>query len=359
MENEYQIRDLDRVLSPALLFYPDRIKRNIQKMISVAGSPDRLRPHVKTFKCKEVVQMQLAAGIQRFKCASLQEARLLAEIQVKDVLLAYPLSGPAQVDFLHLQRLFPQTRFSVLIDHPDQVKQWKEKEAAIVSVFIDLNVGMNRTGIAPALAKALYQTLDENFQFRGWHAYDGHLHAENLETRKQEVDAAFAAVQHLLDDFSKRKDLEIICGGSISFPVHAQYPERTLSPGTTLLWDQGYKSFPDLDFEIAAVVLCRVISKPQEDLLCLDLGHKAVASEMKEMPVYFQQIPDATVTMLSEEHLAVRTELASSFKIGDALYGFPWHICPTVALHESALVIKDQTVIGNWEISARKRKYLL
>ncbi|GAB5553046.1 MAG: D-TA family PLP-dependent enzyme [Saprospiraceae bacterium] len=359
MEETYQIKNLDRVLSPALIFYPERIKRNIQQMIKVAGSPDRLRPHIKTFKCKEVVQMQLTAGIHRFKCASLQEARLLAEIKVKDVLIAYPLSGPAQLDFLKLQKSFPQTQFSVLIDHPDQVQEWKQHPGPAIPVFIDLNVGMYRTGISPASAKKLYHTLNEKFDFKGWHAYDGHLHAKNLLARKEEVDAAFREVEKLLNSF-KNHQFEIICGGSISFPIHAQYPERTLSPGTTLLWDQGYtSSFPDLKFDIAATVLCRVISKPQDDLLCLDLGHKAVASEMKEMPVYFQQIPDATVTMLSEEHLVVRTESAAHFKIGDALYGFPWHICPTVALHESALIVEDQIIVGEWQISARKRKYLL
>lgn len=359
MGETYQIKNLDRVLSPALVFYPDRIKRNIQQMIKVAGSPDRLRPHIKTFKCKEVVQMQLAAGIHRFKCASLQEARLLASIKVKDVLIAYPLSGPAQLDFIRLQKSFPQTQFSVLIDHLDQVEEWKKHNVPTISVFIDLNVGMHRTGISPALAKELYHTLNEKFDFKGWHAYDGHLHANTLPARRKEVDAAFTEVEKLLNTFQD-DPFEIICGGSISFPIHAQYPERTLSPGTTLLWDQGYaSSFPDLQFEIAAVVLCRVISKPQKNLLCLDLGHKAVASEMQGMPVYFQQIPDATVTMLSEEHLVVRTETASNFKIGDALYGFPWHICPTVALHESALVVEDQTIVGEWEISARKRKYLL
>jgi D-serine deaminase-like pyridoxal phosphate-dependent protein len=275
-------------------------------------------------------------------------------------LIAYPLSGPAQKQFLQLQKAFPKTQFSVLVDHQDQVNEWKKHEETTIPVFIDLDVGMQRTGIAPHLAKSLLDSLDGSFHFRGWHAYDGHIHAKGIQARKQEVEAAFTDVQTLLATFQENQNLEIICGGSVSFPIHAQHPERTLSPGTTLLWDQGYaKSFPDLQFDIAATLLCRVISKPQKGLLCLDLGHKAVASEMKEMPVYFPQLPDATVATLSEEHLVIRTNAAPYFKIGDLVYGFPCHICPTVALHESALVVENQTIIDQWEIKARKRTYLL
>ncbi|MEM6377024.1 MAG: D-TA family PLP-dependent enzyme [Bacteroidota bacterium] len=356
----YQIKDRERILSPALIFYPELIKRNIQRMIKIAGSTKRLRPHIKTFKCKEIVQLQMEAGIRHFKCASLEEARLLAELKIPEALVAYPLTGPAQLEFLNLSNTFQDTQFSVLIDHEDQVQQWKRYTDASISVFIDLDVGMHRTGIDPNSAMALYDSLDSRFNFRGFHVYDGHIHTSSLEVRTQEVEAAFTKVIPLLASFESKQALEIICGGSASFPIHAQDPMRTVSPGTTLLWDQGYtSSFPDLPLEIAAVCLCRVISKPQPDLLCVDLGHKAVASEMKEMPVHFQQIPDAQMASISEEHLVLRTDAASKFKIGDVLYGFPWHICPTVALHESALIIEDQTIQEQWMISARKRKYLL
>ena len=46
----YKIANTDEVNSPALLVYPDRIEANIRKMIEIAGSADRLRPHVKTHK---------------------------------------------------------------------------------------------------------------------------------------------------------------------------------------------------------------------------------------------------------------------------------------------------------------------
>lgn len=361
MENWFSIKNEAQVLSPTLLFYPDRIQQNIQKMLKIADTADRLRPHTKTYKCKEIITMQLEAGIHKFKCATLTEAQLLAESGAKDILLAYPLIGPAQAKFVALQEQFPKSTFSVLIDHEVQIEAWKQHGSSPINVFIDLDVGMHRTGIAPEMALALFQELDEKqFRFKGWHVYDGHIHDTDVNQRTTTTEQAFATVKDLLNQIIFKEPLEVICGGSITFPMHARHPERTLSPGTTLLWDQGYSSnFPDLPFEIAATLLTRVISKPSSNSICLDLGHKALASEMKTAPVYFPQIPDAKVVVHSEEHLVLESGSAQNFPIGAVLYGIPEHICPTVALHEQAGIVKNNELNTFWNIKARNRIYQL
>ena len=79
--------------------------------------------------------------------------------------------------------------------------------------------------------------------------------------------------------------------------------------------------FPDLHFLNAAALLTRVVSKPGPDLLCLDLGHKAVASEMPQPRVVFPALPDAEFVTHNEEHLVLRTSHSAEFPIGTALYG--------------------------------------
>ena len=353
----FEVTNTDHLLSPALLFYPDRINANIDQMIRISGSADRLRPHIKTHKCRELIEMQLAKGIRKFKCATLTEARLLAESGATDILVAYPLVGPAQAQFIALTREFPQAQFSVLIDHEEQLKQWNQQEDA-VSLYIDVDTGMHRTGISFERAKGLFQQVQASTHtFRGWHLYDGHIHDGDPMERKLSVEKALARLGDLLDH-TNTHSAEIICGGSITFPVHATHPERQLSPGTTLLWDQGYThNYPDLPFDIAACLLTRVISKPDQGLLCLDLGHKAVASEMKRSPIYLPQIEDAELVTHSEEHMVIKTAQSDRWHIGDVLYGFPWHICPTVALHQEAGVIRNGELNGFWTIAARNRIY--
>lgn len=360
MKQWFEIAQTDKLLTPALLFYPERIARNIEEMIRIAGTASRLRPHVKTYKCAEVVSMQMDKGIQKFKCATLAEAEMLAKTGAQDILIAYPLVGPAIYKFLELRKTFVKSEFSVLIDHPDQIQLWL-KSGENISAFIDVDAGMHRTGIPMNDAQNLYEQIiaSAKIAFKGWHIYDGQIHDKAIKDRKISVAKAYSGLEELLTK-TNTKGAEVICGGSITFPIHANFPERTLSPGTTLLWDQGYaESFPDIPFEIAATVATRVISKPGMHKLCLDLGHKAVASEMKTAPVFFPQLPDASIEVHSEEHLVIKTNQAENWNIGDILYGFPWHICPTVALHNQAGIVTNQMITDFWTIEARNRIYEL
>lgn len=344
------------LLTPALLFYSDRIDRNIHQMITIAGDAVRLRPHVKTYKCRELVQRQLEAGICKFKCATLAELEMLMQLQVPDILLAYPLVGPEQ-DVFRQWSVAYSGRLSVLIDHSSQVEAWQSDPSVPIHCFIDLNVGMNRTGIRPEQAEALRKSLEgTNLIFCGWHAYDGHIHEADLSSRSRAVDQAFAPVQDLLLRSEWDQSLELICGGSISFPVHASYPERTLSPGTTVLWDWGYgQQFADLDYVIAATVACRVVSKPADQTLCLNLGYKAIGAEMEGSPVYFPDFPDARVINHSEEHLLIYTRAATDYEPGRLVYALPTHICPTVALYEHAYLVDNGSLTQKVKIVARKR----
>lgn len=357
MEFWFRIDREETLPSPALLFYRERISSNILKMIEIAGTPDRLRPHVKTYKCAELVKMQMDAGIQKFKCATLAEAKMLIEAGAPDILVAYPLVGPSQEAFLALTT-GTESQLSVLVDHPDQIRQWKRLTDDPVHCFVDLNVGMDRTGIRPEVAISLLPLFSENIVFRGWHIYDGHIHDREMEQREQHITRSFQSVLELLERAGPAFHGELLCGGSISFPVHAKFAERTLSPGTTVLWDHGYGSqYPDLDFEIAACLITRVVSKPSGKSICLDLGYKAIAAEMQAAPAYFPQVPDARIVNHSEEHLVIETDRSAEFEIGSILYVFPWHICPTVALYNQAWLVENREITVPIGITARARYY--
>jgi len=104
-----------------------------------------------------------------------------------------------------------------------------------------------------------------------------------------------------------------------------------------------------------ALVLTRVISKPSSKILCLDLGHKAIASESPHPRVELMGLADARAIGHSEEHLTIETDRADEFPVGTPLYGIPWHICPTVALHQEAVVVRDGRAMERWQVVARAR----
>jgi D-serine deaminase-like pyridoxal phosphate-dependent protein len=369
----YPLNDPEKIDSPALLIYRDRVAANIQTMIRIAGDVNRLVPHVKTHKMAEIVQMQLTAGVSQFKCATIAEAEMLAEAGAPIILLAYQLTFPKTKRFLTLVKKYPQTHFASLIDNFDSAKMLNdlfEKENAKAEVFIDVDDGMHRTGVALEsdfyennnLIFSLFKQIQQlsHLQFKGLHVYDGHIHDADFELRKQNCQKAFEKVNTIKQQIinSGFTGWKIIAGGSPTFPIHALNKEVLCSPGTCLLWDFGYKSLlAEQPFEFAALLMNRIISKPAPGLITTDLGHKSVAAENPvSKRIFFLNLPDYEVRSQSEEHLVVAVNDSKDLHVGDVLYGVPYHICPTVALYDEANVIENGDVVEKWNILARKKK---
>jgi len=361
----FTVANVADVPSPSLLVYPTRVEENVRRMIAIAGGVERLRPHMKTHKMPEMIRLQLARGITRFKCATIAEAEMTAACGAKDVLLAYQPVGPNAIRVLQLVQQYPQTSFAVLTDDEGALRNLSEvfsRSNATVSVLLDIDCGQHRCGVETgSAAVALYQLIGSRpgLKAGGLHAYDGHIHDTDLAERIRNCEAAFAPVMKLREELRSAGLTvpRLVAGGTPTFPVHAKRTEVECSPGTCVFWDFGYADkLPDMDFLVAALVLTRVVSKPGGNRLCLDLGHKSIASENPHPRVRLPGLEDAQFVTHSEEHLVVETMRASEFSVGDCLYGIPRHICPTVALYSEAVVIREQRAVERWKITARERR---
>jgi D-serine deaminase-like pyridoxal phosphate-dependent protein len=361
----YAISNVDDIPSPALVFYPERIEENIRRMIRIAGNAGRLRPHVKTHKTPEIVRLQLKHGIRRFKCSTIAEAEMAAAAGAPDVLLAMQPVGPAIARFFALQRAFPGTFFSAIVDSEEVIRAIAGAAAGAgmnACLWLDVNSGMNRTGVAPgAGAGHLYRLIHQTrgLAAGGVHVYDGHIHESDVAARTKQCSEEFLPVQAMIDDIRKAglPLPAVVAGGSPTFPIHARRPGITLSPGTPLLWDAGYSAaYPDLEFLVAAALVGRVVSKPAPGMLCLDLGTKAVASEMPQPRLSLLDIDGYRIVGHNEEHLVIEVPDASRYHPGVVIYGVPIHICPTVARYETACVIEGGRCTGEWGIAARNRR---
>jgi len=361
----HRIINVDDVPSPALVVYPDRIAENIRRMVTIAGNPRRLRPHMKTHKLPEVIKLQAEAGITKVKCATIAEAEMVAKCGVPDVLFAYQPLGPNVRRLIQLIKQHPRTRFSAIADDEAALRNLsKAFEAASLTleVLLDLDTGMHRTGIQPGpRAFELYQLITKlpGLRAGGLHAYDGHLCVSDLAERTTQCDAAFEGVEGLKEQLegARLQVPRIVAGGTPTFPIHAKRTDEVeCGPGTCVFWDAGYgMKLPDMNFLVAALVLTRVVSKPGPNRLCLDLGHKAIAAENPHPRVRLLGLSDAKAVMHSEEHLVVETPRANEFTVGAVIYGEPWHICPTVALHSQAVVVRNGRAEARWQVVARER----
>ncbi len=364
----YEFDQMDEIDSPALIIYKDRVVENIRMLKSTIDSVDRLRPHVKTHKMKEVAELSIEEGIKKFKCATIAEAELLAISGAKDILIAYQLVGPKLTRFINLIKKYPVCRFSSLIDNYSsyaQLRKQAQQKNGKLEVYIDVNVGMSRTGIKPAKAKDLFLkcSQDGTIPVAGFHVYDGHIIEKEFSKREEICNQAFVPIDKLIQELGELGfDPTVVAGGSITFPIHKKRENIDCSPGTFVFWDKGYQEIcTEQPFLPAALILTRVISNPQPNVYCLDLGYKAIASENPlNRRVHLLNREDATIKAQSEEHLVIEVDpLAKPLGVGEALFALPYHICPSVALYDSASIIKDKRVIDNWDILARKRKLSL
>lgn len=366
--DDYQIDDTSELLSPSPVVFKELLEFNLAEMVRIAGSAERLRPHCKTHKMPHIINMKKKLGITKFKCATIAEAEILAAAGAEDVLIAYQLVGPNIKRLVELIDKFPSTRFATIVDDLGILEQLSEmlahQEQNLVGIFVDLDSGMGRTGIAPDdQAIQLYESIASapGVEVAGIHWYDGHIRHTDLNERRIVVESEWQQ----LSQFRNQLMLtglpidEVVVSGTGAFPIWAEIdePGLTLSPGTTVLYDIGYREcFPDLRFKPALGVLTRVISSHRAGQLTLDLGHKSIAADQPAgKRAYLPELPDAVELSHTEEHLVIETSCANEYSVGDSLIALPRHVCPTSALHQFATVVENKKIIDQWPIVARDR----
>lgn len=354
--------ELDSLLSPALLVDLDLVRANVRRVIELAGGPERWRPHVKTTKTPAIFAELLAAGVRHFKCATLREARCLlatarADGVVIDLLVAYPLVGPALGELARLAAEHGEARLSVLAETP--ALAGAAAEAA--DVFVDVDPGMGRTGV-PLAERAAVRAVARaaGTRFRGVHHYEGHLHGPDDERRER----AFACYRELLAladelDRAGTPATELVTSGTPAFR-HALafegFAGRThrVSPGTVVLHDlRSEEENPELALFPAAVVLARVVSRPRPDVVTCDAGSKSIAAEAGDPCALVLDHPGLVAERPSEEHLPLRVSSGDAPERGTPLFLVPRHVCPTVNLAEEAVLIEGGRVRSSVPVAAR------
>ena len=367
MQGRYSIENPDEVLSPGLVVFEDIVRENLERMLEIAGAAERLRPHCKTHKMIDVTRLEVGMGIFKHKCATFAEAEMLALGGARDVFLAYNLVGPNLARAIRYRKRFPEVRLAVTADHPDPVDDLNGAMSSAgerIHVFLDIDTGLRRTGLAPGPeALDLYTRIHESSHLApaGLHLYDGQNHQTDLAERQRAADRCWDEALTLRErlEASSLPVPAIVAGGTGTFPLYAKKgePGLELSPGTCVFHDAGYaREFPEMRFEAAALILTRVISRPGPRLVTFDLGYKACASDPPAgSRLGFPAIPDAREVLQNEEHLVVETEDAGRYRPGDVEMAIPTHICPTSALHSHAWVVAGGRAGKRWEVTARDR----
>lgn len=349
-----------RTLSPALVVCLETVRHNIGTVLGMAGNdPGRWRPHLKTTKLPVVWRELLAHGVRQVKCATIREAALFLAVGEGfrdrggaaegpiDVLLAYPLVGPALERLGELARRTPWARISVLVECEEAVASVPPG----VDIFVDVNPGMDRTGVPASEGESILRTARAaGSRFRGFHFYDGHLHDHPLPERHLAAAPLYARLLELRESCLEQgfRVEELITSGTPSFPCALGFEgfrslEGTLhriSPGTVVFHDQrSAEDLPGIDLRSAARLMTRVVSHPRPGRVTCDAGSKSIAAEAGDPCARVVDHPDWVADAPSEEHLPLEIKSGDPPSRGDILWLVPRHVCPTVNLAERAWIL--------------------
>ena len=314
--------------------------------------------------------MLIGRGVRNFKCATTMELLVACQNGAADVLFAYPAMGANARRAQDIAQQFPNVRISVLAENEEQVRQWRGSR---VGIFLDINPGMNRTGIEQdqsdkvvALARAIAHA---GLEFRGLHYYDGQYGGlADGEGTSERTQAARRGYDRLLEIVSELERAgtnvpEVITSGTPTFPAslaheglrHGNFVHR-VSPGTVVYCDAtSLAQLPTkYGYRPAVLVVTRVVSRPHAGIVTCDAGHKAVSADAGVPTCVVVGHPELTPLSPSEEHLPIAVaEGAASPQIGETLYLLPRHICPTVNNFDCALWVRNGSIESTENVTAR------
>ena len=363
----YRVSDPERVLTPALALYPDVIASNIRCTLDLLGGHAvRWRAHIKTAKLNYTLRMLIDRGVRYFKCATSLELLQACQTGATDVLVAYPLMGANAHRVREIKNQCPRVGISVLAENEAQVRQWR---GADIGVFLDINPGMNRTGIEQSsrrrvieLAQAVTQS---GLKFCGLHYYDGQFGAVAEPERTKAAHAGYDQLLGLVRDLEAGgvHVPEVVTAGTPTLPCSLAYPGfenasflHRLSPGTVVYQDAtSLAQLPaQCGYAPAALVMTRVVSSPHHGIITCDAGHKAVSADAGVPTCVVVGHGELAPLSPSEEHLPLAvTEGAKSPRVGEILYLLPRHVCPTVNNFDAALIVRNGRVESVEGVSAR------
>lgn len=358
----YKIENVESLMTPALAIYPEIVESNIDATLRlVGGDANRWRPHVKTAKLGFVMRMLAKRGVVHAKCSTSVELAAACEAGITDVVLAYPVVGANAARVREIASQNSQARIAVLVENADQIAAWNGSR---LGIFIDVNPGMDRTGIEQDRTQAIIELARAaGDAFRGLHYYDGHVWW-NVEDREKLAHRGYDRLMEVAAAVERAgiPIEEVITSGTPAFPHSASYaPFRAAkfvhrtSPGTVVYNDSTTMANTPADwgYRPAALVVSTVVSHPKANYLTCDAGHKSVSADAGVPTCEVAGRPDLKPLKPSEEHLPIEVLGGERPAIGEALYLIPRHVCPTVNNFDDAVIVAGGRVTGVERVTAR------
>jgi len=357
--------------TPVLVLDIEKLDRNIATMQALAEAKGvAMRPHAKTHKSVDIGRRQIAAGAVGLCCAKIGEAEVLADGGITGLLITSPVSAPAAIE-----RLAALAKRGIglmaAIDNPDMVARWDDalsRVGAMLDVVIDVDPGIRRTGVAsPEAAVAVAEAVarSSNLTYRGVQYYCGmQQHIEDYAGRRAAMVDRTDYLQSVIAALTEAGyQPEIVTGsGTGAHHIDLELGLFTeLQAGSYVFMDKQYLDC-DLTgdgsppFETSLSVDARVVSANHDALVTIDAGFKSLSTDGGAAQVQRGAAPETMFMFMGDEHSAlIAPDIGTRLRPGDPVSLTVPHCDPTVNLYDHYHVVRGDTLVEIWPVSARGR----
>lgn len=353
--------------TPVLVIDVDALDRNIAAMADIARAAGvKLRPHAKTHKSVDIARRQIAAGAVGLCCAKLGEAEVLGAAGIPGLHITSPVVTTHAIERL-MQLHATSTDATVVVDHPGNVAALARAAQAanqVLGVVIDIDPGIHRTGVATpeaAVALAAAITAESMLEYAGVQFYCGHQqHIESYVDRRAAIEERTSYLGHVVAALSNAGFApEIVTGsGTGTHAIDLDLGVFTeLQVGSYVFMDREYN---DCDlagdgrapFETSLFVDATVVSANTPGLCTVDAGFKAFSTDAGAPQIAGVGSDSVRYAFMGDEHGAL---LGADLQVADRVTLIVPHCDPTVNLYDCFHVVRDDTLVEIWPVSARGR----
>ena len=349
--------DVTSLDTPVATVDLDAVERNIARMQSYCDEHGlAFRPHIKTHKLPAIAHMQVRAGAVGITCQKLGEAEIMVAAGLRDILLTFPLVGPAKAE--RLAALAGEAVVTVVGDSETVARGVCEALAAAgteAGFLVECDTGFERTGVqTPSDAADLAELVQglPGLRFGGLMTYP------TLPGTGTWLRAAIAEIG------ARGLDVATVsAGGTPTFFSNHDVPEVTeVRAGTYVYGDRSCIANGSVPLADCALrIRATVVSRPTATRGILDAGSKALTNDPAEGVDgegrgLIVEYPEARLYALSEEHGHVDFGACPTQpSVGEVVTIVPNHACGCTNLHDEVVVHRDGRVVGVWPVAARGR----
>ncbi len=350
----------DQLDTPALLVDLDLFEANVRTLAKACSDNSvAWRPHSKAHKSPEVARLQIEAGAHGIICAKLSEAEVMVEHEIDNILIANEIVTPAKLRRIAaLQRRATVVCNVEAIEVVDLISAAAAAEGETIPVYIEMDNGMNRTGVDPGeptlrLAQKI-ETTDRVY-LAGMMGYEGQvLDLKPLEKKTAACHQALALLVETHDLLAANGiEVDIVsAGGTGCYPITVAYPGITeLQAGGGIFMDLFYRDECLIDeLHLALTVLTTVVSRHPHHIV-VDGGFKTMCQNPKPSPIDHDELE---LRGLSAEHGIFNVKQGRTApKLGDRIEFNVGYSDSTNFLHNQFVCIRNDRVERVWPLLGR------